>query len=284
MRFRTEIEQPRGSFRLSHDKGIVMLGSCFTDNIGQRLSRDGFDVCANPLGPLYNPLSLADCIERLISGKRYTTSDLYHDKDGMWHCLDYASRYRASDPAALLDLINGDFDILRRAFDRAGTVIVTFGSAHGFYMADESRQSPVGNCHKLDSRIFELRMIDTDDIVRRWEGLVSALTTCGKHVILTVSPIRHLAYGLVGNSLAKARLLLSCERLRHATDYFPAYEIMIDDLRDYRFYDADMKHPSPVAVDYIYDIFTKTYFSDTTLAAALSCRRTSAAALHRPNL
>lgn len=282
MRFRTEIEQPRGSFSISHDSTVVMLGSCFTDNIGERLRRDGFNVCSNPLGPLYNPLSLADCVRKLIDGYRYTTDDLYSDGQGTKHCLDYASRYSCADAEALLARVNNDFDSLKNAFDEADALIVTFGSAHGYYMADDSRRLPVGNCHKLDDRLFNQQMIDTETITEAWQPLLRDLVAKKKNVILTVSPIRHLTYGLAGNSLTKARLLLACERLRQYADYFPAFEIMIDDLRDYRFYDADMKHPSAVAVDYIYELFGKTYFSDATAAKALACRRIAKAALHRP--
>lgn len=282
MRFRTEIEQPRGSFSISHDSGIVMLGSCFTDNIGGRLAADGFKVCSNPLGPLYNPLSLADCVDKLIDGYRYTADDIYLDSQGLGHCLDYASRYSGSDRETLLDRVNSDFDTLKAAFAEADTLIITFGSAHGYYMADGSRQLPVGNCHKLDDRLFEQRMIDCEAISAAWEPLLRELSAAGKRVILTVSPIRHLAYGLAGNSLTKARLLLACERLRQYADYFPAFEIMLDDLRDYRFYDADMKHPTAVAIDYIYEIFGKTYFSDATAAKALACRRITKTAQHRP--
>ncbi len=281
MRFRTEIEQPRGSFSISHDSAIVMLGSCFTDNIGERLGRDGFNVCHNPLGPLYNPLSLADCIRKLIDDYHYTFDDIYTDSQGMSHCLDYASRYSGCDAEELLDKINNDLGILKKAFDTADTLIVTFGSAHGFYMTDDSRRLPVGNCHKLDARLFEQRMIDTDAIVGLWQPLLQDIAMSGKRIILTISPIRHLAYGLTGNSLTKAHLLLACEQLRQYADYFPSFEIMIDDLRDYRFYDADMKHPSAVAVDYIYEIFGKTYFDDDTTAKALEYRRISKSALHR---
>lgn len=277
MRFRTEIEQPRGSFEISHSDRILMLGSCFSDNIGEQLRAAGFDVMVNPFGPLYNPVTLARMISYLACGKRFFHEDFTSDSAGVSHCLDFAMRYQDADPAALAARINGELDGLRRFYDSATVVCITFGSAYVFRKDGVA----VGNCHKLPPGLFETGTVEPDEICSLWRPLLSRMRETGKNVILTVSPIRHLAYGLHGNESGKARLLLACDGLTELADYFPSYEIMMDDLRDYRFYAADMKHPSPVAVEYIYEVFGRTYFSRSTSAEAIDRRKATAAAAHR---
>ena len=142
----------------------------------------------------------------------------------------------------------------------------------------------VGNCHKLPIKSFALSNLEVADIVALWQPLLSRMVGLGKKLILTISPIRHLAYGLHGSQLGKARLLLACDAMGDLADYFPSYEIVMDDLRDYRFYKADMKHPSEVACDYIYDIFARAYFSKSTVAEAQTRRKATVAAAHRPIL
>lgn len=283
MRFRTEIEPPRGSFRIAHTDSVVMLGSCFTDHIGERLSRDGFDVCFNPFGPLYNPISLGRLVSDLLYGRIYTMDDFAIDNAGVSHCLDFASRYQDVDAHRLSVRINTEFDDLRMKLKKSTVLIITFGSSF-VYSIDGSVAGTVGNCHKFPAASFTRMAAGIDDIVTYWRPLLERLRNAGKKVILTVSPIRHLADGLHGNELSKARLLLAADRLSDLTDYFPSYEIMVDDLRDYRFYDRDMKHPTDQACDYIYEKFGDCYFSRDTLNKAHTNREESLRAAHRPNI
>jgi len=281
MKFRTEIEAVKSDHRIGTDSLALMLGSCFTDNIGARLEIDGFDVIHNPLGPLYNPVSIANCISRALAKQRYTADDLTQGQNGH-HCLDYASRYSGVDADSVINHVNSD---LAKVSDRINspdlhTLIITFGSAFVF----ERRGVVVGNCHKFPASEFSRRLLSVSEIADIWDEIIDALPE-NTHVIFTVSPIRHLADGLHGNEISKATLLLAIDRLcgKHAAraEYFPAYEIMIDDLRDYRFYAADMKHPSDVAVDYIYDFFLNTYMTKQTQEEALENRRRFRAAQHR---
>lgn len=280
MRFRTEIELKRGSFAIGHDDRIVMLGSCFTDNVGSRLQRDGFEVTANPLGPLYNPYSLARVIEGALDGRCYSASDFLADSDGVFHCLDFASRYQDTDADRLAHTLNEEFGRLKDDIMRATVMIVTFGSSVVYSLTDDI-DGTVGNCHKFPSAMFCRMPLSIESIAARWTALLDRLCAMGKNVILTVSPIRHLADGLHGNELSKARLLLACERLVAHADYFPSYEIMMDDLRDYRFYGADMKHPTDVACDYIYEKFSQTYFTTKTIDEARKHRDAVLRSAHR---
>ena len=271
MKFRTEIEPLKGSFTLDHTDRIVMLGSCFADTVSEQLRLDGFEVTANPLGPLYNPLSLA----RVFDGK-----DLLIEQapDG-FHCLDFASRYTAPEVEQLEAMVHADLDPLREAINRATAIIITFGSARVY--RHRRLDAIVGNCHRLPTADFAVEMLSVDQIVDRWRALLPR----GKKVIFTVSPIRYVADGLTANSLSKAILRVAVDQITAATgaDYFPSFEILNDDLRDYRFYAADLKHPSDQAVEYVYEHFARAYFSPATIDEAARRRRRAMQSRHIPN-
>lgn len=270
--FRT-IVQPIRSSEIARDARITMLGSCFTDNIGSRLKADGFDVSVNPLGVLFNPFSIATVVERAQSGVPYSADDLI-ERDNVWHCLDFESRRQNADASVLLRTLNEDFEAFADRLSNTDVLIVTFGTAWIFEYGEDNRTA--GNCHKLHPGMFRRRRLSVEEIVSRWKPLCD-----NRRVIFTVSPVRHLADGLHGNSLSKATLLLATEQLG---EYFPSYEAVNDDLRDYRFYDADMKHPSSVAVDYIYSLFADTYFSKETQGLAHEAHREFLRSQHRPIL
>jgi hypothetical protein len=274
-KFRTIIEQPKAKALISHESKLLMLGSCFTDNVGRRLTAHGFNVTVNPMGILFNPASIASILNRALSSQLYTASDLVND-NGVFHCLDFESRRQSADSAELLESLNRDFTEFSALMTESDTWIITFGTAWIFERRDNGML--VGNCHKFNPTFFNRRRLSVDEITRLWRPL------CQSHrVIFTVSPIRHLADGLHGNNISKSTLLLAIEALvdEGLAEYFPAYEILVDDLRDYRFYDADMKHPSEVACDYIFDIFSKTYFDKNTQALALENLRAYKAQKHR---
>lgn len=258
MKFRTEIEPLHGSFGLGLDDRIVMLGSCFSDSVGERLATDGFEVMHNPLGPLFNPLSVARTYARRTG---YAVPDFLHHS-GTWHCMDYASRYSDTDPAALAGRVNADYGLLSEAIENATAAIITFGSARAYRLAGGG--AVVGNCHRLPAAMFDEIDLDVDTIVDAWTS--AGLRRLPPKVIFTLSPIRYTAYGLAANSLSKAVLRVAIDKLcsRLGADYFPAFEILNDDLRDYRYYAADMKHPSDVAVEYIYEKFIEAYCTPQT--------------------
>lgn len=274
MKFRTEIEPIRPQFAIDHSDRIVMLGSCFTDSVGQLLERDGFSVVRNPGGPLYNPESVARVIERRTLP---AASDLYRH-EGMFHFLDYAARYSSASEEDLLAAAGHTAGVIADSLAEASVVIITFGSARvyrflpGGYVA--------GNCHRLPALLFSEENLTVEQITERWESIIKSLKA---KVILTVSPIRYTAHGLAANSLSKAVLRVAVDRLCSLcpdVEYFPAYEILNDDLRDYRFYASDLKHPSEMAVDYVYEHFSEAFFSPGTQARAAQCRREAARTRH----
>lgn len=299
MRFRTEIE-PLPGFRgaITHDSRIWTIGSCFADNIGDRLLADGFDVEVNPLGTLYNPLSILRSLRKVASGKDYTPGEFF-EHEGKWRNYDFHSMFARRSAEESAEFINATLARLRAALPTLTTLILTFGSARCFVLKSTGRV--VANCHKQHPDLFLTKDISLEECTAAIHGSIEAIrpfAPCLSNIILTVSPIRHKAYGLHSDNLSKSTLLLACDKAicglaassltpedaLVSVSYFPSYEIMMDDLRDYRFYAADMVHPTEVAVDYIYDLFTRTFFTDATLRAAADRRRDFRRTLHRPSL
>lgn len=284
MEFRTVVPPLRHQGLISHHTGLLMLGSCFTDNVSTRLADDLFEVTANPFGTLYNPQSIANAIDRMISAKEYTEDDLFLHQ-GLWRSLQHHSSLCSSDKSRTLSMINDALRDGSEALRRARVLIVTWGSSTAYI--DRLSGHCVANCHKLPSERFEIATIQPEQIVSRWRQVIRRIRQINPTMtlIVTVSPIRHKAYGLDGNTLNKARLIEAAHQLANDEKdiiYFPSYEIMMDDLRDYRFYAADMIHPSDTACDYIYEIFAKSFFDKSTGEVAIQSRRLTRRMRHRP--
>lgn len=276
MKFRTEIGNISRSFAISHNDRIVLIGSCFADNIGERLVSAGFNAVHNPMGPLFNPASIAGLVRR--GQIPYSAADFITGPDGTLHCLDFASRYQDTDISQLANRVNTDYASLSRAIAEADVLIITFGNDKIY----EYNGEVAGNCHKLPASTFTSRYLDIDEICSLWHCAIPT----GKRVIFTLSPVRYIGDGLAQSGLSKATLRVAIDKICRdgGYDYFPAYEIVNDDLRDYRFYSADLKHPSDVAVDYIYEKFAETYFTKETISRAEECRKATLHAAHRPLL
>ncbi len=228
---------------------FLLLGSCFTTEVGQRLAADGLNAIINPTGNLYNPLSAARTIENIEAGRRYSADELI-EVQGLFRSLDHHTRLAAPTPGEAIQKINDSMTLAEQALKQASTIIITFGTAYVF----ERNGCVVCNCHKLPAREFVRRRLSVEEIVNAWQPIIDRYPE--KRFIFTVSPIRHRADGLHGNTLSKATLHLAIDRLRGA-EYFDAYEILIDELRDWHFYAADGVHPAPAAVDAIYERFRK---------------------------
>lgn len=288
MQFRTEIS-PLPDLRgaIDHSSRVWTIGSCFADNIGDRMLAEGFDIEVNPLGTLYNPLSILNSIAALVEGKVYTPADFF-PHEGKFRSYDFHSIYSRPTAEEAAELVNSRLTQLHEGLQQLSTLILTFGSARCFRL--KSTGQAVANCHKQHPDLFRVDDLSVETCVEAISETISLMTrVCPElsRVILTVSPIRHKTYGLHTDKLSKATLLLACERVRQSDPslilYFPSYEIMMDDLRDYRFYASDMVHPSEVAVDYIYDLFSRTFYSDPTIREATSRLRAFRRTLHRPH-
>ena len=268
MKWHTEISVPQLPARIDHDTSIAMFGSCFTDEVGGRLRRELFDVAVNPLGTLFNPLSIADAIDEALSGRRFSDDELFQ-VEGTWRTLRRHSRFALPDRDATLAMLNDSIDATRTRLLGADLLIVTFGSAIVHRHLPSGRVA--ANCHKLPAAEFAVEPLSVSDITERWQPLLHRLLSerPSLHVIFTVSPVRHAGYGLTRDRLSKSTLIVAVnEMLSERVHYFPSYEIVVDDLRDYRWYADDMVHPSPQAVDYVYDIFRQSTMTAATVELA----------------
>jgi hypothetical protein len=284
MKFRTEITIKPEKFRISHSDKIEMIGSCFVENISERLDGSGFTTDVNPFGIIYNPCSLAQSLNRLFNNKQYTENDLFKYNE-LYHSFSHHSRFSDVNPELVLEQINARLQH-SSAFLRESTIlIVTFGTAYVYRLL--STGEIVSNCHKLPESYFIRKRLSVNDILNEWHPLIERLSKLvdGIKILFTVSPIRHLKDGYHENQLSKSTLLLAINELIDRYPYcyyFPAYEILLDDLRDYRFYADDMIHPSEQAIDYIREKFSETYFDKQTQEVANEYEKLQKALNHRP--
>lgn len=281
--FFTEVRPEKSVRPIKHGDKIWTIGSCFADEIGRRLADDLFDIRVNPCGTLYNPASVSRMLRRIIAGEHYTANDIF-EHNGLWHCMDFHSSFSAYTPGETLARINSIVTTLHNELPRLSRLMITFGSARAFI--DRQSGHAAGNCHKLPAARFETRDLPAEWIANDFTAVVNDLRKVnpGLSVIFTVSPIRHKAYGYHADKLSKAALLLAEDIICRATEseYFPSYEIMTDELRDYRFYAPDMIHPSATACDHIYMRFGEAFFTRDTAALAAECRKFTLRSRHRP--
>ena len=291
MEFFMKIDIPRPGFTIDYTKKLAFFGSCFADNISAQFSSRKFQVLSNPFGTVYNPVSLAAQVKAVAEGRVFGDGDVFQDgcwnRDGQkecgdrdqeyrraqdargpWHCWDAHGSLSGKTREECIDKLNAAAAMARDFLQKADVVFVTLGSAFVYSLKGDSSTDGgtcgrvVANCHRQDPKMFERRLISIEeaaDAIRRIvESLHSHSPTA--NIVFTVSPLRHMADGAHENSLSKATLMLATA----ATTYFPSYEIVMDELRDYRFYADDMVHLSKTAEEYIFERMVETYCSDAT--------------------
>lgn len=272
-------------FLFSLAEPCLLLGSCFVENIGKRLEANKFEVDLNPFGTLYNPASIGEALRRLLHPKRFTRDDLFVH-EGIYHSFSHHSRFSSPSANECLEEIN---DRLFRSTERlrqTERLIVTWGTAWIYRLKKTGKV--VANCHKLPERLFDRERLTIEAIVTEWKELLLALWEQNPElkVLLTVSPIRHWKDGAHGNQLSKATLLLAADKLEKEFPehiaYFPAYEIMMDELRDYRFYADDMLHPSERAIAFVWDKFAQHLFTNETKTILQEWATIQKALQHKP--
>lgn len=245
----------------------MLLGSCFTENIGNKLSIGGFNTLINPFGILYNPFSINKCLDRVINLKFLDSADLVNVGE-FWYSYEHHGVFRDENVDNLLKTINLEITKAHLFLKETNWLMLTWGTAWVFFLKENNRI--LGNCHKLNPQLIDKRLLSVEEILKDTTLIVNKIRMINPNVkiILTVSPIRHWKQGYRENLISKSTLHIATDKICNSIndcDYFPAYEIVMDELRDYRFYNADMLHPSEVAVDYIWEKFTTHLFSDSTI-------------------
>ena len=275
----TKVDIPAADFKIDYNSHLAFFGSCFADNISAQFASRKFKVLANPFGTVYNPLSIERMIQNIASGKNFDEQDVFKDErsDGLWHCWDAHSSLSAKTKEECIEKLNAVSAQAREFLQKADIVFITVGSAFVYSLkeGDDASGRVVANCHRQDPQMFERRLISVEEVTGAIQRIVENIQKIKSNeeilrqaqddtprIVFTVSPIRHMGDGAHGNNLSKATVLLGINNA--GTEYFPSYEIVMDELRDYRFYSDDMIHLSKTAEEYIFERMVETYCDSTT--------------------
>jgi len=284
MEFRTPVTLTPAGFSLSLQSPLLTMGSCFAEVMGDRLQQNKFPVIVNPFGTVFNPVSLARLL-RLSLGSEAVSDTRLVVVEQQWYHYDFHSRFAAATAENLMADIHQTISQVTAFLATAHCLVLTLGTATVYRLRND--QQVVANCHKVPAGLFEKSMLSWGEVLTPLEILFSKLFSHypSLQIILTVSPVRHIKDTLVTNGASKSLLRAACHQLAAQftnVSYFPAYEIMLDDLRDYRFYKADMIHPSGVAEDYIWQIFTQTYLDIPARQFLQTWAKIKQSLAHRP--
>ncbi len=272
------------AYLLTHQQPIVSLGSCFAQNMGTYLQTHHFQCELNPFGILFNPISIANALTCSLNGSWPTMQHFVQHK-GLWFSYQYHSHVYATSAEALAEKINHINTQLRHQLANASVLFITFGSAHAYQHLQS--QYTVANCHKQAAQLFHKALLSVETIYKTWQTVLNLLKVKNPNlqIVFSVSPVKYLKDGVHENNLSKSVLLLSTHQLvttEKQTAYFPAFELVTDDLRDYRFYKADLAHPNEQAIQYVWDKFSTTFFDAPTLQLNKELERIQQAMAHRP--
>ncbi len=279
MNFRTEIQIKKSQEKICHKQKILLLGSCFAQNMQVKFAEGGFEAM-HPFGAIYNPYSVANSFKLIAEKQMPSAESLFFQKD-KWNSYAFHSSYSSADKNEAIrqmsEAITNANDILN---SENSIIIITLGTSW-VYELNETGEI-VANCHHSNASSFTRRAMDVEEIIE----VLKPICQTGKRIIFTVSPVRHLKDGAHENQLSKSRLLLAVDKLvtlHPNCEYFPSYEIVLDELRDYRFFAEDMAHPTALAVDYIWEKFSGAYFSDKTIDGIKEYEKIVKTEKHRPS-
>ncbi len=284
--FRTEVALPKVVKKLSYRQSVMMIGSCFTENIGNYLRDHYFPIQTNPCGILYNPASIAKCLGFLLDNKQFDESELFFE-DGLWKNFYFHSRFSAPEKMGALTKINDSITLATNKLRLDSHLFITFGTS--WVYREKQNNHIVGNCHKLPSGTFFREKMTVDEMTCQWLDLLNKIFAINPQltVIFTISPIRHLKDGSYENQVSKSGLFLLVDNLKTHFDsariiYFPSYELVMDELRDYRFYASDMLHLSETATSFIQEKFNDTFLDSESLEINSKIDRIIKSLAHKP--
>ena len=278
MKLSTDFPIPIANHKLTPNSRVLCMGSCFAENMGKRLDDLSLELLNQPFGTQFNPIRIL----KALAFETLKVTDLYTEGDFYLH-PDFHSDFISQNPDGLIEEIHAKQEETKAFLNQANTLVLTFGTAYFYH--DNILNRPITNCHKQASQRFEKRMNQVSEITEAYRAFIKNHPQL--HIILTVSPVRHTRDGMMENSVSKALLRLAAHEIAQEfpgqVTYFPAFEIMMDELRDYRFYEKDLIHPNEIAVDYIWQKFKETYFSNELVAVDVAWDRIIATLHHRPH-
>ncbi|MCG8490951.1 MAG: GSCFA domain-containing protein, partial [Sneathiellales bacterium] len=256
MRLQTSVPLQKNGNPIDYQSKLLLLGSCFAENIGEKLNYFQFQSLQNPFGILYHPLAMESLVERALNHKTFQDDEVF-EMEGMWYSFEAHSDLRSAEKQVLVKKLNKVLQTILQHLQSASHLVITLGTAWAY--RHRSTGKLVANCHKVPQKEFSKELLTVQTLKDSLENLLSMVEKINPdlQIIFTISPVRHLKDGFVENQRSKANLISAVHQMqtRPTVSYFPAYEIMMDELRDYRFYGKDMVHPNDLAVDYIWDKF-----------------------------
>jgi lysophospholipase L1-like esterase len=284
MQFRTQVPIPTFNHPIDYSSRIVSLGSCFAVNIAEKFDYFKFQNTVNPFGILFHPLALEKFIGFAVNKTLFTDSDIFFHNE-RWHCFDAHSEISNSDKRTFLEELNSKIAASKISISDASHCIITLGTAWVYRNLESD--AIVANCHKVPQKQFKKELLAIADITRSIRNIIQLLQQGNPQlqIIFTVSPVRHIKDGFVQNQQSKSHLIAALHEVLNDAEnavYFPSYEIMMDELRDYRFYSEDMLHPSKTAIDFIWERFTSAFLTDNARNLTTEVDSIQRALSHRP--
>lgn len=287
MQFRTQIPISKSNSPIDYHSKIVSLGSCFAENMGEKFEYFKFQNAVNPFGIIFNPVSIENIISRVIHQKHFTEKDIFFHNE-RWHCFEVHSELSNSNKVVFIDNLNQILESTHHQIIKSTHCLITYGTSW-VYKLKTSNQI-VANCHKVPQKEFDKEILSVEVIQKSIENTIALIQKVNPNcnVIFTVSPVRHIKDGFVENQRSKANLIsalqyiLNTEHCELNTEYFPSYEIMMDELRDYRFYTEDMLHPNQMAIDFIWERFSQTQISEPSFPIMEEVATIQKGLSHRP--
>lgn len=286
MKLLTQIPLNKAENQIDYNSRLLLLGSCFVENMGRKLDYFKFRKLQNPFGILFHPLAIEKLIEKSICKESYSESDIFFLNE-RWHCFDAHSEVSDISKENLLKKLNDGLQATSSLITAASHIIITLGTAWAY--RHSASGSMVANCHKVPQREFSKELLSVDDIANSLERTIQHVQSVNKDIqfIFTVSPVRHLKDGFIENQYSKAHLITAIHKILGVPPLgvrglFPSYEIMMDELRDYRFYERDMIHPNALAIDYIWEKFKKVWISEEAYAIMEKVDEIQKGSQHRP--
>ena len=283
MEFRLEYTPGPFDIKINHQQKLLLIGSCFTEQIGAKMALHKFSVLDNPNGILFNPVSIARSVSSYIVNKQYTETDLFYQNE-CWNSWEHHSRFSHPGKKECLHLINQSQTTAHHFLKAADWLLITLGSA---FVYEGDNNEVVANCHKVPTDKFNKRLLPVEEVIATLQNMMRQLLDFnpGIKIIYTISPVRHLRDGFVENNHSKAILINTVQQLTENdsnTFYFPAYELVIDDLRDYRFYAEDMVHPNYAATNYVWEKFVAAVIDESSQKIMKEINEINAAVNHKP--
>ena len=289
MNFTTKIPIQKSNFPIDYNSKIISIGSCFAENMGEKFDYFKFQNCVNPFGIIFNPISIENLINRAVNKIEFTEKDVFFHND-LWHCYEVHSLLSDTSSELIVQNLNRVLHLFRTQIIEASHFIITYGTSWVYRLRQTQQDSLsiVANCHKVAQNKFDKEILSVEIIEKSIENSINLIQSINPNCnfIFTISPVRHIKDGFVENQRSKAHLITALQNVVTLSlskcNYFPSYEIMMDELRDYRFYAEDMLHPNQIAIDYIWIKFFESYISENEFATMNQVCEIQRALKHRP--